>query len=91
MTSGTHPPLAILSALAPRKAKSITKKKAASATTRHSGQLHRVRATTANSSVVMHMVPVTAMPYAAPSALDVLKPATMSSVPSINARLICGT
>ena len=54
------PPVSGWVASAPRKARSNARKNAVRATTRHIGHSQRVRATTANSSVVTVIVPVTA-------------------------------
>ena len=45
----------------------------------------RAAATTRKSKVVIAIVPVTAIPYAAPSALDVLKPSTTATQLTISA------
>ena len=54
---------------------------------------HRQRSvmTTYSSRTVMTIVSVTAMPYAAASALDEPKPMTMTRVANISAQFTCGT
>ena len=63
-TSGNQPPVSIFTRLAPRNARSTVRNRAPTATTRPAGQRQRSLATEQNSSVVMVMVPVTAIPYA---------------------------
>ena len=74
MTIGTQPPCSILTTFAARKRQVDDEERRRSASTTCSAdQSHRERATTANSSEVIAIVPVTAMPYAALSALEFLK------------------
>jgi hypothetical protein len=91
ITSGTHPPAAILTALAPKKARSIERNPAVSSTTVVMDQPHRPRATTAKRILVTTIVPVTAMPYAAASAPAERKVTTSKRHPTMSAALISGT
>jgi hypothetical protein len=76
--SGTQPPRWILTMFAPKNARSTARKPPASAPARHGDQRHRGRAITQTSIVVTAIVPVTATPYAAASALDDRKSTTRS-------------
>ena len=55
------------------------------------GQRQRSIATTCSSTAVMTIVSVTAMPYAAASAVDEPKPMTITIVLTISAQLTWGT
>ena len=55
------------------------------------GHFQRSMATTESRIVVMTIVPVTAMPYAAASALDDRKPTVMSTVQMARNQFTCGT
>ena len=68
--SGTQPPFAIFVTLPARNARSTTRNSPNTSTTRHTGHSQRLRATTAPSTVVMIMAPITDAPYAAVSALE---------------------
>ncbi len=68
--SGTQPPFAIFVTLPARNERSTTMNSPNTRMTRDSGHSHVVRATTAPSTVVINIVPITDAPYAADSALD---------------------
>ena len=85
ITIGTQPPYSILIMFAEKNARSITRNIAVIGRMCASDQFHRARATTPNSTDVIAIVPVTAMPYAAPSDSDERKPMTSSRQPTINA------
>ena len=61
-TRGNHPPAGILITFAPKKARSMTRKKPVSAITGGRLQPHFWRATTPSRTVVMTIVEVTATP-----------------------------
>ena len=61
-TSGNQPPSATLTRFAERKERSTARKAKVSGQTTQRDQRHRSRATRWKSSVVMVIVPVTAMP-----------------------------
>ena len=73
-----------------RKDMSMRRKNAVRLTTRASDQFHRDLATTANRTVVIAIVPVTAMPYAALNALEFLNAITSSRQPTMSALLTSG-
>jgi hypothetical protein len=91
MTSGTQPPSSILIRLAAKKAPSTARKTPAMRPAATGDQRHRRRATTYRRIVVMVIVPVTAVPYAEPSALEEPKPTTSSRQPTMSAALTSGT
>jgi hypothetical protein len=65
-TSGTQPPFCTFTRFAARNATSTMRKMLVTVVAFHDSQRKRSRATTSKSNVVMNIVPVTAMPYAAP-------------------------
>ena len=90
MAMGTQPPCSILMTLATRKLRSTRRNAAVMPTTCGRDQFQRPRATTANSTEVMAIVPVTAMPYAALSALEFWNARTRIRHPTISALLTSG-
>jgi hypothetical protein len=91
IASGSHPPCAILSTFAPKKARSIERNTPVTSRASGNGQRHRSVKMTWRSNAVITMVNVTAIPYAAARPADEPKPMTMASVPAINAQLTWGT
>ena len=85
MTSGTQPPFPIFSEFDPKNARSTARNAMPSAIARQRGHCQRVSATTMNSTEVMAIVPVTAMPYAAPRSVEFLNASTMTRQPTIRA------
>ena len=75
---------------AAKKAKSMTRKKPTTSATQVVLQCQRRRATTAKISVVMTMVEVTAIPYAAARWLEVWKASTTAMQASIKSQLTMG-
>ena len=73
-TIGNQPPSWILITLALKKARSTAGAAPVSARARHVGQCQRSQATVWSRSVVVSIVPVTAMPYAAARLLELRKP-----------------
>ena len=70
IASGTQPPCAILATFAPKNARSMTRNARDQRRPAHSGQPQRCARRPRRAIDVIAIVPVTAMPYAAPSALD---------------------
>jgi hypothetical protein len=91
ITSGSHPPWVIFSAFAPKNARSMNRKMPVTTAATAGCQPHRSVATTWSSAAVMTIVSVTAMPYAAASAVDEPNPMTMTIVLTMRAQLTCGT
>src|SRR6266581_2318787 len=90
ITIGTQPPNAILMVFAEKSDASTAKKTTVIGTMWASDQFQRDRATTAKSREVIAIVPVTAMPYAAPIDCDDLKNRTRSRQPNPRILLISG-
>ena len=87
---GTQPPCSIFTTFARRNDMSMRRKNAVSPTTCGSDQFHRDLATTANRMVVTAIVPVTAMPYAALSALELRNISTSRRQPTMSALFTSG-
>jgi len=77
--------------LAPRKPSSTTSIGTHTANAFHRAQCHRSVSTRKKTSVVMAIVMVTAMPYAAARLLEVWKPITSPTQATISAQLTSGT
>ena len=73
----------IFSAFAPKKARSIDKKMPVTSTATGNGHFQRSVATTCSNNAVITIVIVTAMPYAAASAVEEPKPTTIAIVLSM--------
>ena len=78
--SGNQPPSSTFTRFAPKNEASTTRKSTVRGCAFQRGQRHRSRMTRWKRSVVMIIVPVTAMPYAAASAKDDLKPRTSAGI-----------
>ena len=91
ITRGSQPPCRIFTRLAPKSEISTARKISATPITAGFGHFHRSMATTDSNSVVMTIVPVTAIPYAAARALDDWKPMVMSTVQMARNQFTCGT
>ena len=85
MTVGTQPPWKNLSVLARKNGMSRHRKSTNRGMARHIGHFHVRVATKKNTTEVMAIVPVTAMPYAAVSALDFWKIITSARQATISA------
>ncbi len=90
IASGTQPPCVTLVMLELKNARSIPRNTTATAPTRQRGHRQRCLAKTQNSTVVTAMVPVTATPYAPPSALEDPKPTTSTRQPIMSATFTSG-
>ena len=90
MTSGSQPPWAIFSALAPKNARSIDQEETGDARPRRR-PAPAFGGDDMQQYAVITIVKVTAIPYAAASAVDDPKPITMTMVLTISAQLTCGT
>jgi hypothetical protein len=90
ISSENQPPSSILSALAPRKAKSTGRNTTPSATAPRPHPQRR-RATTHSSAVVISIVAVTAIPYAAARFADEPKPTTSAHDATISAQFTAPT
>ena len=86
--SGNQPPAKILSELAEKNARSISTKGRTQQSASAGFHPHWSRATTKTSTLVMSMVPVTAMPYAAARLLDEPKPITSAITATSSSQLI---
>ena len=88
--SGNQPPSTIFTTFALKKPTSTSRNAPNSAT--HAGRLQRQirRATTNASTVVIAIVPVTAIPYAAARLVDDPKPSTSATTPTNSIRLMPG-
>src|SRR5262245_11777207 len=91
ITSGSQPPCRTFTRFAPKSEMSTARKTTATQMTTHLGHFHRSTATTESNIVVMTIVPVTAMPYAAANALDDRKPTVISTVQIARNQFTCGT
>jgi len=90
IASGTQPPCLTLVMLELRNARSIPRNTIATVPTRQTGHRQRCLAKTQNNTVVMTMVPVTATPYAPPSAVEDPKPTTSTRHPIISGPFTSG-
>src|SRR5690348_18428998 len=88
---GTHPPYQILMTFAANSEMSIVRNASMIGRTWASDQFQRDRATTAKRSDVIAIVPVTAMPYAAPIACEDPNATTRTIHPIMRMLLISGT
>src|SRR4030095_5877328 len=84
--SGNQPPSLNLRTLALKNARSMSRKAPKSAMLASALHFHIERATTYASIVVVAIVPVTAMPYAAPRLVDDPKPMTRTTTPKNSAQ-----
>src|SRR5690349_21734268 len=87
IASGTHAPSKILMTLAAKNTCSMNSNGTTRAATCHTGQRQRLQKTKNAISEVVIMVAVTATPYAAARALELLKMATRSSTAISNSQL----
>ena len=89
-SSGNQPPYSILIRFAPKKIRSTAKNTPVTDPAFNRLQPHRSRVTTYASNVVITIVVVTAMPYAAARFVDDSKPSTRPTVANMSSQLISG-
>ena len=90
-TRGNHPPTGILNRLAVRKPTSTVRKPAHTAAATPVRHRKRLRRATYSRTVVMTMVAVTAVPYAAARPVDDRKPMTSATQATVRDQFTAGT